>query len=61
LRRLLGYYGTEAAPSQVLAVLHERLLDLAAFSDRAALRLHKPELNEHAELYRRDARMLASR
>jgi aminoglycoside phosphotransferase (APT) family kinase protein len=60
LRRLLSGYGTDDGPSQVFEVLHERLLDLASFSDRAAQRLHKPELHEHAELYPRDARSLVS-
>ena len=55
LRRLLAAYGTSALPSDVIAVLRQRLLELADLSDRTAQRLHKPELSDHAKLYRRDA------
>lgn len=58
LRRLLNAYGSLAEPGEVLAVLVERLLDLASFSDNMATRLRKPELSEHANLYRKDARSL---
>ncbi len=58
LRRLLDAYGSDAEPAELLAVLVDRLLDLAAFSDDMAARLGKPELGEHADLYRRDARSL---
>ena len=33
----------------------ERLLDLATFSETMAGELGKPELNDHAALYRKDA------
>jgi hypothetical protein len=36
-------------------VLRERLDDLAQFSDETAERLDKPELHDHAVLYRHDA------
>lgn len=55
LRRLLAVYGTDTDPGEVGAVLRERLADLAAFSERMAARLDKPELSEHAKLYRHDA------
>lgn len=55
LQRLLAAYGCDADPREVLAVLHDRLLALAAHSDHMALRLEKPELSEHASLYRYDA------
>ncbi|HET7280550.1 MAG TPA: phosphotransferase [Dermatophilaceae bacterium] len=59
LQRLLAAYGTSAQPGEVIAVLHQRLLELADFSDRTAQRLHKPELSDHAKLYRRDAAHLS--
>jgi hypothetical protein len=55
LRRLLDAYGSDADPSELLTVVEERLLDLASFSDTMAMRLDKPEMHEHANLYRRDA------
>lgn len=55
LRRLLAAYGATAQPGELIAVLHERLLNLATFSDSAAHRLGKPELSDHATLYRHDA------
>lgn len=55
LRGLLGAYGTEAHPREVIEVLRERLHDLARFSDRAAQQLDKQELSKHATLYRHDA------
>lgn len=55
LQRLLDAYGCDDDASEILAVLHERLLALAAFSDHMAQRLDKPELSEHASLYRYDA------
>lgn len=58
LRCLLDAYGSDAEPGQLFAMLRERLLDLASFSDDMATRLRKPELGEHANLYRLDARSL---
>jgi len=55
LQRLLAAYGCDARPADVITVLHERLLDLAAFSDRAAAQLGKSDLTEDATLYRLDA------
>lgn len=55
LEDLLAAYGHDVDPNDVLPVLHERLLELAAFSEDMALRLGKPELSEHAQLYRFDA------
>lgn len=58
LHRLLSAYSTDAAPRDLLAVLQQRLVDLAAFSEEAARRLDRPALSGHAELYRQDARQL---
>ncbi|HXH79490.1 aminoglycoside phosphotransferase family protein [Nocardioides sp.] len=55
LRRLLAAYGCDAEPRHVNDVLRDRLLALATFSDDMAQRLGKPELSEHAALYRSDA------
>ena len=55
LGRLLAAYGTDAQPSEVMITMRQRLLELAAFSDEAADRLSKPELHEHASLYRHDS------
>ncbi len=55
LGHLLAFYGSDAEPGEVVAVLHERLLELAALSDDMAVRLGKPDLHEHATLYRYDA------
>ena len=55
LGQLLVAYGTDAEPGEIMTVLQQRLLDLAAFSDDAAQRLSKPELHDHARLYRYDA------
>lgn len=58
LERLLAAYGSDADQGELLAVLRERLLALAEFSDRASERLGKPELVEHARHYRYDAAQL---
>ena len=58
LRHLLAAYGCDTAPRDVITVLHERLRELAAFSDDMTVRLGKPELGEHAKLYRHDAALL---
>lgn len=58
LDRLLVAYGTDAAAHELLVMLHERLLDLADFSDRMAQTLDRPELSDHATLYRHDAASL---
>ncbi len=58
LEHLLAAYGHDVDPHDVLSVLHERLIELAAFSEDMALRLGKPELSEHAQLYRYDASRL---
>lgn len=55
LHCLLAAYGTGADPHEISALLQERLLDLAAFSDVMAVRLDKPHLAEHADVYRHDA------
>ncbi|HEY7047523.1 MAG TPA: phosphotransferase [Jatrophihabitantaceae bacterium] len=55
VRRLLAAYGAAARPADLVAVLRERLHELADFSDRMAQRLDKPELRDHAGTYRHDA------
>ncbi|HTZ45231.1 MAG TPA: phosphotransferase [Jatrophihabitans sp.] len=52
---LLATYGSSAEPDELLAVVRERLVELAAFSDRMAVELGRPELHEHAAGYRHDA------
>ena len=58
LDRLLAAYATDLDTHQVMSTMRQRLLELAAFSDEAAERLSKPELHEHASLYRHDAAQL---
>ena len=60
LVRLLHAYGTDAHPRKLIETLVERLHELARFTDQAALRLGKPELGDHAALYRQDADHWAS-
>jgi hypothetical protein len=55
---LLREYGTDASPHELAQVLHDRLLELADFSDRMADELGRPELRDHAVQYRRDAAAL---
>ena len=57
---LLRSYGTDATAREVLEVVVARLLDLAEFSDRAAIRLGNADLADHATLYRHDAAHLAA-
>ncbi|MDO5285926.1 MAG: phosphotransferase [Actinomycetia bacterium] len=54
LRLLCQTYGASARPEQLLPVVAERLVELAAFSERRAVELSRPELAEHAVGYRRD-------
>jgi hypothetical protein len=61
LQRLLAAYDCNVEPHEVVGTVRDRLLALAAFSDDSAERLRKPELSEHARLYRYDAaRLLAT-
>ena len=55
LTSLLGAYGGSYGHAEVLDTVRERLVALAVFSDQMAESLGKPELREHADLYRRDA------
>jgi aminoglycoside phosphotransferase (APT) family kinase protein len=55
LARLIDAYGLELRPSEVVAVVVDRLDALAEFSDEASVRLGNPELAEHAAGYRADA------
>jgi len=59
LDHLLASYGAGAPrPSAVLATMVERLDDLAAWTDEHARDTGRPELHEHAAMYRRDARRI---
>lgn len=57
LAMLLDGYGRDLAPApdEVLQTVHRRLLDLADWSDEHARTTGRPELHEHAAMYRRDA------
>lgn len=57
---LLDAYGTDRAPepAAVLVTMRERLLDLAAWTDVHADATGRPELHDHAAMYRRDAARL---
>jgi thiamine kinase-like enzyme len=60
--RLIGVlrdYDTNATPDELLAVVRQRLLELADFSETMATTLHNPQLHDHAALYRKDAAALA--
>ncbi len=52
---LMDAYGTRFEPAQFRRVVRDRLSQLAEFSDQKALELSKPELAEHAQVYRADA------
>jgi hypothetical protein len=58
LARLLGAYGGTTEPGDLAEVLRTRLEELARFSDSSAVHLGKPQLHEHARLYRHDAEHL---
>ena len=55
IRLMLGAYGSDIPPAEVIRVAIERLSDLAAFTRAKADELGKPELLDHAALYDRDA------
>jgi hypothetical protein len=55
LSRLLAAYGTGVDARRVIDALRERLKELAALSDELAEGVDKPELHDHADLYRYDA------
>lgn len=59
LALLLGAYGSDAEPAELVQVVVDRLRELAALTDELAEQLGKPELHEHAALYRVDASALA--
>lgn len=54
LAQLLAAYGSKVAPRQVGEVLRKRLEELARLSEIFAVSLHKPDLHDHATLYRHD-------
>ena len=58
LELLMDAYGTLFEPTQFRSVVSDRLTELAELSDEKATQLSKPELAEHAKLYRADAREL---
>ena len=59
LGALLRAYDTDATPDELRRMLVHRLTELAGVSDEMAEVLGKPELHEHAALYRADAIALA--
>ncbi|QJW38411.1 phosphotransferase [Cellulosimicrobium protaetiae] len=61
LADLLDGYGRDLAPRPdgVLRAMRDGLLDLAAWTDDHARETGRPELREHARMYRRDAARLA--
>jgi aminoglycoside phosphotransferase (APT) family kinase protein len=61
LELLLGTYGSDASPADVIAVAIIRLRDIAEFSRSKAIELGKPHLREDAALYERDASHLERR
>ncbi|WP_435736103.1 aminoglycoside phosphotransferase family protein [Cellulosimicrobium sp. PMB13] len=54
---LLDGYGRDLAPApgEVLTTMRRRLLDLAGWTDEHARTTGRPELHDHAAMYRRDA------
>ncbi len=60
LAELLAGYGRDRAPApdDVLSAMHDRLLDLADWTDAHARDTDRPDLHHHAALYRRDAARL---
>lgn len=58
LELLLRTYGSNASTADVLEVAHERLLDLADWSEAKSAELRKPELQHHAAYYRDEAAWL---
>jgi Phosphotransferase enzyme family len=60
LQLLLDSYGTELTAASVIETATIRLEDLAEFSERESVIQNRPELVEHAALYRRDAESLRS-
>jgi hypothetical protein len=60
LAELRAGYGLDRAPApdDVLSKMHDRLLDLADWTDAHARDTDRPDLHDHAALYRRDAARL---
>ncbi len=55
LRLLLDAYGSDLRNTELLAVVETRLIELAEFTAGMAEKSGRPDLRQHAELYRRDA------
>lgn len=61
LALLLDAYGCDFTPSEVKAAAAERLAELAAWTEDHARQSSRPDLLEHAAMYRRDSgRLLAA-
>lgn len=58
LDALIAAYGVPFAARDVLATMAERVEELAEFSERRADEAGRPELREHAAMYRADARRI---
>ncbi len=52
---LIDAYGQSFLPADVLRVAADRLVDLARYTDRRAVEADRPDLSDHAAMYRRDA------
>lgn len=61
LDRLISAYGAAWSLGEVLAVVVDRLLELARYTDTRAISTGRAEFVEHAALYRRDADRLSRR
>jgi Ser/Thr protein kinase RdoA (MazF antagonist) len=61
LRRLIEAYGGGFTDAEVYAVMAQRLIELAVFTDGRAEQTGRPDFVEHAALYRRDAAALRAR
>lgn len=55
LAQAIDSYGGVFTPVQVLAVMAQRLQELANYSQRRASEVGRDDLADHAEMYRRDA------
>jgi hypothetical protein len=60
LEVLIDAYGKPEYATEIVGVIVERLNDLARFSDRQAEIQARPELADHAKLYRNDATYLSN-
>ena len=55
LSDMLDAYGSGSSPTDLRTVAVKRLLELANLSNELAVTTNKPELSQHAAMYRQDA------